>query len=57
MRWAWNVARMETERNSYKYLILVFWVITKCRLIDTYEGFRGTYCLHLQSGSKDKDMP
>jgi hypothetical protein len=27
--------------------IVVFWVVTPYSLIDDYQHFRGTYCLHL----------
>jgi hypothetical protein len=31
-----------------KIRVLVFWVVTPCRLVRRYQRFGGTYCLHLQ---------
>jgi hypothetical protein len=29
-------------------MIMFFWVVTPCRLVDRYQNFGKTYCLHLQ---------
>jgi hypothetical protein len=28
--------------------MLIFWAITQCELVGSYQSFDGTYCLHLQ---------
>jgi hypothetical protein len=40
-------ARCEALKVA-KISMLVFWVVTLCRLADRYQHFGGTYCLHLQ---------
>jgi hypothetical protein len=29
-------------------ILMLFWVVTPCRLVGRYHRFRETYCLHLQ---------
>jgi hypothetical protein len=46
------LVRFEVLR-SVKMTMLFFWVVTPCRLVDRYQRFGETYCLHLQGGSGD----
>jgi hypothetical protein len=36
--------------------MLVFWVVTPCRLMGRYQCFRGTYCFHLQNWSQHEQL-
>jgi hypothetical protein len=50
----WNVMefsyqfRARTETFHFCQIMLVFWVVTPCRLEGRYQHFGGMYCLHLQ---------
>jgi hypothetical protein len=34
--------------TAVKMSMLFFWAVTPCELVDKYQLFAGTYCLHLQ---------
>jgi hypothetical protein len=36
--------------RSGEYEMAVFWVVAPCSLVEVYQRFRGSYCLHHQGG-------